>query len=285
MHILIFGSRGWIGSQFIDQLKDHNISYVEATSRADNEVSVENEIMATKPTHVISFIGRTHGGKYNTIDYLEQPGKLQENMKDNLYGPFVLAQVTQKHNIHYSYLGTGCIFCQDDPTSKLYTENDQPDFFGSSYSTVKGFTDRMMHFFPHVLNLRIRMPITNEVHIRNFITKITQYENVCSIPNSMTVLPTMFPLMIDMMKNNVTGTINLTNPGLISHNEILTMYKEIVDPNFTWRNFDIEQQNAQLASKRSNNQLDTQRLQQLYPNVPHIKDAVRSCLVAMKHYK
>ena len=38
-------------------------------------------------------------------------------------------------------------------------------------------------------------------------------------------------------------------------NEILTMYKEIVDPNFTWENFDIEEQNKILDSKRSNNYL------------------------------
>ena len=42
----------------------------------------------------------------------------------------------------------------------------------------------------------------------------------------MTVLPELLPKVIDMMKNNLTGTLNLTNPGLISHNEILEMFKE-----------------------------------------------------------
>ncbi len=42
------------------------------------------------------------------------------------------------------------------------------------------------------------------------------------------------------MKNKTIGTINLTNPGLITHNEILTMYKEIVDPDFRWENLNIE---------------------------------------------
>ena len=81
------------------------------------------------------------------------------------------------------------------------------------------------------------MPITGEENSRNFITKITNYEYICSIPNSMTVLPELLPLVLDMMKNKTVGTINLTNPGLISHNEILEMYKEIVDPEFTWKNF------------------------------------------------
>ena len=67
------------------------------------------------------------------------------------------------------------------------------------------------------------MPITDEYNKRNFITKITTYEYICSIPNSMTVLPELLPKVLNMMENNIVGTLNLTNPGLIAHNEILQM--------------------------------------------------------------
>ena len=60
---------------------------------------------------------------------------------------------------------------------------------------------------------------------------------VCSVPNSMTVLPELLPYVLEMMKMKKTGTINLTNPGLISHNEILDMFKEIVDPEFYLQKF------------------------------------------------
>ena len=63
-----------------------------------------------------------------------------------------------------------------------FTEESLPNFFGSSYSIVKGFTDRMMHMFENnTLNLRIRMPITASSNKRNFITKIVSYEKICSI--------------------------------------------------------------------------------------------------------
>ena len=55
----------------------------------------------------------------------------------------------------------------------------------------------------------------------------------------MTILPELLPLVLDMMNNKLTGTVNLTNPGLISQNEILQMYKDIVNPKFTWKNFTI----------------------------------------------
>ena len=136
-----------------------------------------------------------------------------------------------------------------------------------------------MKFFDNsVLNLRIRMPITAEYNTRNFITKITTYEKICSIPNSMTVIPELLPKVLDMMKNRVTGTINLTNPGLISHNEILEMYREIVDTNFVWKNFSEKEQRKILTSDRSNNYLDTQKLEQMYPDVKNIKESVRDVL-------
>lgn len=283
--LLIFGSKGWIGNQFIEYLnanKDENITYIETNVRADNEQLVTDVIMAHSPTHIISFIGRTYGGDFNTIDYLEQPGKLTDNVRDNLYAPMVLANLSYKFNIHYTYLGTGCIFSQEDPTKKSYMETDNPDFFGSSYSTVKGFTDRLMRLYPNTLNLRIRMPIVDFEHPRNFITKITQYEKICSMPNSMTVLPDFYPIILDMMKNKETGTMNLVNPGLITHNEILEMYKEIVNPDFTWSNFSIEEQNQILKSKRSNNHLNTSKLEKLYPSILPIHYSVRNCLLKYK---
>lgn len=283
MKVLVYGANGWIGNQFIKQLKYQYIEYIEGISRVDiiNEVIIEIE--KHKPTHVLSLIGRTHGKVgnkiYPTIDYLEQDGKLVENIRDNLFSPLVLATICQKRNIHFTYFGTGCIFEYDNIHINGFDEKSIPNFFGSSYSIVKGFTDQLMYLYDNVLNLRIRMPITYEHNSRNFITKITNYEKICSIPNSMTVLPELIPIAIDMMNKNLTGTINMTNPGVISHNEILEMYKEIVDPNFTWTNFTIEEQNKILYAKRSNNFLNTSKLKKLYPNVKHIKDAVRDCLI------
>jgi dTDP-4-dehydrorhamnose reductase len=288
MKVLVYGSNGWIGQQFIDLLTHHNIDFIKGISRVNNLEEVKQELINASPTHVISFIGRTHGTIddkiYTTIDYLEEKGKLYENIRDNLYSPFMLSVICKEMNIHYTYLGTGCIFKYDEyhlcEENNGFSEKSEPNFFGSAYSIVKGFTDKIMRelFQQNTLNLRIRMPITDNRNSRNFITKITTYEKICSIPNSMTVLPELLPKVIEMMKQNITGTINLTNPGLISHNEILEMYKEIVDPTFVWTNFTEEEQKQVINSERSNNYLDTSKLEYLFPDVMSIKDAVRHCL-------
>ena len=165
-----------------------------------------------------------------------------------------------------------------------FIESSLPNFFGSGYSTCKRFygsfnADVRGKDFK---SCAYRMPIVGEDNPRNFITKITTYEKICSIPNSMTVLPELLPLVVDMMMNGVVGTLNLTNPGLISHNEMLQMYKELVDPDFTWQNFTVEEQAKILGfGYRSNNFLDTSRLESLY-KVKHIKESVRDILTNYK---
>ena len=297
--VLVFGGNGWIGSKVVELLQNANITVIKSMCRADDIKMIQRELDLIKNvTHIMSFIGRTHGVYNNevigTIDYLEKPGKLVENMNDNLFSPIGLAEISKKNGIHFTYLGTGCIFEYNEKTHLYgnvetgFLETDLPNFFGSSYSIVKGYTDRLMQllYSDSTLNARIRMPITDEQDSpRNFITKITSYKKVCSMPNSMTVLDELLPVLIEMALNKQVGTVNLTNPGLITHNEILEMYKEIVDPEFTWSNFTIDEQNQILASKRSNNCLDTTKLTNIslsFKNpVTTIKEAVRNVLQRM----
>lgn len=281
--VCVFGAKGWIGTQIVPLFEQlgWEVDIPPENIRADDELAVRAYIGITEPDRVVCVLGRTHGPGCGTIDYIED--KLPLNIRDNLFAPLTLALACKERNIHFSYLGTGCIFEYDEHNGKTtFTEEDMPNFQGSGYSIVKGFTDRIMRQLPKdVLQVRIRMPITGQVHPRNFITKIVNYDKVCSMENSMTVLPDLLPCFVDMIKKALTGTVNLTNPGTISHNTILGLYKDIVDPTFTWKNFTVEEQNEILKSKRSNNQLDTSLLQLIFPEVPNINEAVKRCLQTM----
>ena len=239
----------------------------------------------------MSLIGRTHGPGFGTIDYLEQPGKLVENMKDNLYAPLTLASVAAELGIHMLYMGTGCIFEYDaahpmpsatgsaEPAG--FSEAALPNFFGSSYSTVKGYTDRLMEelYGDTCLNVRIRMPISSQDNPRNFISKIIAYPKICSIPNSMTVLDDILPCLADCMEQKVVGTLNATNPGVIDHTTILTWYKELQNPSHTWEEVtNRELVGSLVRGARSNNRLETDRIEALCPTLPPIGVSVRRLL-------
>lgn len=278
---LVYGHAGWIGQKYCEYANSH-VEVVHGTARADDVDAIKAEMQEVGPSHVVCIIGRTHGPGCGTIDWLEQPGHLKHNVRDNLFGPFVLARECEARRIKLTYMGTGCIFKFTDEQA-VFTEEDLPNFFGSSYSIVKGFTDQIVKLFPDtVLNCRIRMPISSDHSTRNFITKITTYEKICSIPNSMTVLEELLPVMVNMGMRGITGTFNMTNPGLISHNEILQMYKNTVDPKFTWKNFSYEEQLKILAADRSNNELDTSKLLKFYPTIRPIHQAVAETLKDMK---
>ena len=63
-----------------------------------------------------------------------------------------------------------------------------------------------------------------------------------------------------MMHIQTTGVYNFCNPGAISHNEILDMYKKYIDPTYTYTNFTLDEQAAILKAGRSNNTLDHTKL-------------------------
>ena len=286
MKVFIIGHKGWIGKMYLELFEKDNIEYCYSNNRGESN-EILNEIMNSNCTHVLCVMGRTHGelnGTYfNTIDYLQHNETLHQNVNDNLFVPLRLAMFLQNTNIHFTYMGTGCIYNYDDEhtTTNMvgFNDEDTPNFFGSNYSIVKGFTNELMKY-TNALVLRIRMPITSKNDPRNFITKITKYDKICSIPNSMSVLDELLPVSIRMMNQNKSGLYNFTNPGSISHNEILTFYKKYVDPEFTWQNFTLEDQDMVLKSKRSNNYLTTEKLRNEY----HINDIRLAVIIALQNY-
>lgn len=287
MKLLILGHNGWIGKKFKKYLNTipEKIDIITCNTRIHDN-NFENIIIDLKPTHIISFIGRTSGkiGKYiyNNIDFLEQPTTFNINVKDNLYVPVLLGLICKKHQIHFTNITTGCIYTQNDFTYS-FKEDDLPNFTGSNYSIIKGYTDQLLRFFNNIhLNFRIRLPITDLNEPKNLITKLSKYKKILSIPNSMTILNDIFPIIYDMSKKNMSGTYNLTNPGLITHNEILELYKKFVDPNFKWENYTEEEQNKLLSAKRCNNYLCTKKIQTLYPDLKNIKDSLKNI---MNQYK
>jgi len=278
MRVLVYGASGWIGQQFL-QNTTHTV--IVGKERPDDYEAAAAEIESVAPDAVCSFLGRTHGTGASTIDYLEQPGKLYENMRDNFVAPIHLAQICDSLRIQFVYLGTGCIYTYSGD-KRLFSEEDAPNFFGSSYSIMKGFTNTEMQRFAHTLHLRIRMPISREVSSRNFIDKLVSYPNICSIPNSMTVLDDMWSILDRMIERRTVGTFNMVNPGLVDHDWVLEQYRRLLDPTHTWTSVTYDEQMKFIKSHRSNNELTTAKLEAFCTaeglSLPGIKDSIIRCL-------
>ena len=135
--------------------------------------------------------------------------------------------------------------------------------------------EELIKEYDNVLQLRLRMPIDDDLqNPRNFIHKIANYAKVVNVPNSMTVLNELVPLAIEGAKRRLVGVYNFTNPGVISHNEVLQLYKEYCDADFTWENFSLEEQSEILAAPRSNNELDATKLKRAFSNILDIRESL-----------
>ena len=130
-----------------------------------------------------------------------------------------LADACHVAGVHLTTYATGCIFHYDqdfpEGSGKGFTEADTPNFTGSYYSHTTANVEGLLKEYPNVLILRVRMPIVGDLtYARNFIHKILKYEKIVNIPNSMTVLPELLPMSIEMAKRGLTGERRRGGGGL-----------------------------------------------------------------------
>lgn len=279
---LLYGKNGWIGGKLIQLLRAQGKTVHLGDARLQDREHVQREIEQYRPTHVLNAAGVT--GRPN-VDWCED--HKEETIRTNVIGTLNLADLCHIHNIHCTMYATGCIYEYDDAHpwgGAGFTEEDAPNFFGSFYSKTKAMVESLLRVYANVLVLRVRMPISDDLSERNFITKIVKYEKVVNVPNSMTILTDLLPVSLIMSERKLTGVYNFCNPGAISHNEILDLYKQYIDPEFTYTNFTIEEQDKILKAKRSNNELDCSKMVQALPDVEikPIKEAIHGVFQRMR---
>ncbi|KAF2157641.1 UDP-4-keto-6-deoxy-glucose-3,5-epimerase/ UDP-4-keto-rhamnose-4-keto-reductase [Myriangium duriaei CBS 260.36] len=280
---LIWGGRGWIAGHLQDLLKSQGKQAHVTTVRMEDREAVIKVIDEIKPTRILNCAGCT--GRPN-VDWCED--NKQETIRSNVIGTLNLADVCYLKGIHLTVFATGCIYAYDKTHTmggKGYVEEDAANFDGSFYSATKSKVETIMNFYPNVLTLRLRMPVSDDLHSRNFVTKIASYSRVVDIPNSNTILTDLLPASILLSEHKDTGVYNFTNPGAISHNEVLALFKKIVRPSFEWQNFSLEEQSKVIKAGRSNCELDTtklvDKLAEYDYKVPEIHEAYEQCFQRM----
>ncbi|XP_059664927.1 trifunctional UDP-glucose 4,6-dehydratase/UDP-4-keto-6-deoxy-D-glucose 3,5-epimerase/UDP-4-keto-L-rhamnose-reductase RHM1-like [Cornus florida] len=274
LKFLIYGRTGWIGGLLGKICEKQGIPFEYGRGRLEERSQLLADIQNVKPTHVLNAAGVT--GRPN-VDWCES--HKPETIRTNVSGTLTLADVCREHGLLLMNYATGCIF-EFDAEHPMgsgigFKEEDKPNFTGSFYSRTKAMVEDLLKEYDNVCTLRIRMPISSDLrNPRNFITKITRYDKVVNIPNSMTVLDELLPISVEMLKRGCRGIWNFTNPGVVSHNEILEMYKNYIDPNFQWTNFSLEELAKAVVAPRSNNEMNASKLKSEFPNLLPIKESL-----------
>jgi dTDP-glucose 4,6-dehydratase len=282
MKILMYGATGWIGTMLLHLLRQEECTVLPAKARLQNVYDVEAELDAIKPDRVVLCAGIT--GRPN-VDWCESHP--EETAAVNFYGTVGLVKACEQRNVHITNFATGCIFEYDDkhPIGGAgFTEQSAPNFFGSYYSKTKAAAEAATLDCQTHLLLRVRMPITCDLSPRCFVTKIATYPKIVNVPNSMTVLPDLLPLAVQLILHGDVGVYNFVNPGVVSHAEILDAYKAVVDPFYTYVVMDQAEHDTVTVAKRSNNALDTTKLQARFPEarIPLAIESIKKLFQANK---
>lgn len=281
---LIWGGEGWVAGHLKTLLESQGKEVHTTTIRMENREAVLAELDRVKPTHVLNAAGCT--GRPN-VDWCED--NKETTIRSNVIGTLNLTDACFLKGIHVTVFATGCIYQYDEEHpigGKGFLETDPANFAGSFYSETKAHVEEIMKYYNNVLILRLRMPVSDDLHPRNFVTKISKYERVVDIPNSNTILTDLLPASILLAEHNEKGIYNFTNPGAISHNEVLTLFRDIVRPEFQWKNFSLEEQAKVIKAGRSNCKLDStkliNKLKEYGYEVPEIHEAYKRCFERMK---
>lgn len=243
--ILVFGN-GWIGNRLAAEFKAEIV-------RADitNRIAVQAALERRAPTVVINAAGKT--GRPNIDGCEDNPSG---TLLVNTAGPILLAEECLSRGIFMVHLGSGCVY---EGFGEPFTEDDPPNFFGSIYSRSKALSEAALKNLP-VLQLRIRMPFDGTPHPRNLITKLVAYPKIISVANSLTYIDDLLVAADYLIRTRKTGIWNVVNPGAVTHEQILELYRSIVDPNHKFETMTLAELSKVTKAGRSNCVLDAGKL-------------------------
>ncbi len=270
MKILIIGG-GYVGHRCKDAWDD----VVLYSGRINSKEDVLKLIDEYTPDAILNAAGVR--GKPN-VDWCED--HKMETILGNTVLPIIIAGACQDKGVYLLHIGSGCVYYGDSPhADKAWRENDpaNPEVI---YSKSKYSADLVLSELPNVGIGRIRMPIDHIPSAGNLIDKLSSFEKISDVENSVTVVEDMIETFYKLMEKKAQGIFHVTNPGTIKHREIIELYEEIVDPNHKneWiSNEDLVKQG--LTQKgRSNNFLTSERLEAIGIHMREVHEAMRDTM-------
>jgi len=270
--ILLMGASGYLGSHLKKAFEAAGMKVRVSKARLDERGVLRDEIEFHGPRSVVCAAGIS--GR-PTVEWCET--HKAETIKDNVLGQLMVVDVCKEKNIHCVLLGTGQVYQYDEahtPGSGIgFKESEAPNYYGSFYAKMRVQLESLLQHYDHVLNLRILYPISSDMHEKSLLTKLIKYSTVLSIPTSMTIIDALFPYVVKMVQQDVSGCYNFTCRGAITNNDILELYKKHINPELTWKN-PPEEETARMMKVKPHAELNTDKLAALFPDLPTAHQAM-----------
>lgn len=293
MRIYLLGQNGYVGGWIYRHFSQlDGVEVIPVSVDVTDRTAVQEALKDARDPEggasghgvvVINATGKT--GKPN-VDWCED--HRLETAKVNIDGALNVSEVASEQGNYVVQIGSGCIFETDssrqlaDGSPYEFTEDDEPNFFGSYYSQTKAVVEGALKEVPNVCVLRIRMPIEGSENPKNLLNKLLKYEKVVNVPNSVTVMEDLMPFIERVIEKRVVGPLNAVNPGVYQHKELLERYREIVEPDREFHYIGLEEFEGMTVAKRSNCVLSTKKCEELGIAMPHFTESLPRVLEAYR---
>jgi dTDP-4-dehydrorhamnose reductase len=279
--ILLFGSTGYIGSEFKKQLPEQNIKFFcwENTRKTCFD-QLQTLSKHQKITIAINAAGYT--GKPN-VDACEK--NKEETFYGNVLWPHLLSQWCSLNNIKLLHVSSGCIYTGNTLDKTGFTEEDEPNFTFkqnncSFYSGTKALSEQTVLFNEKTYVCRLRIPFESNDNSRNYISKILKYTKLLNAENSCSNKQDFVRVCIEMIKKEVPyGIYNIVNSGSLTTESLIGKLKNTIAKN---KNFNIisekEFYSSCVITPRSNCILNNSKILKCGIQLDHINDSIDKCL-------
>jgi nucleoside-diphosphate-sugar epimerase len=275
--LLFYGANGFLGGYFLQILSNipdaAHFQVIHGTARLDDRTALLEEVSRVKPHRIVCMAGIAGKPDISWCD--KNP---IETIRVNLVGQLNVldvASVVQKPEaIHCR----GGIYEYDNGEHKVnsgrgFAEENAPNFNKLFYYEMRMELERLLRSYPNVLNLRIMYPTVSDLtNPKSLVSKLIKYEQIKSIPISISMLDDLWPVAVHMVQKGILGTFNFNNPGTITHEQILQLYKEHVNSAHVWTSVPFD-------SSRPAAELSARKLLDLGYSIPNIQDSIKSMMI------
>jgi UDP-glucose 4,6-dehydratase len=231
--IILFGTTGYIGSEFKRQLEQLNANFICWPNGANTTFESLEKWYEKQGYPVIDAVINAAGytGRPN-VDACEK--NKETTIHANIIFPQILTDWCILNDIPLGHVSSGCIYSGRRDDGKAFTEEDEPNFSFtqnncSIYSGIKVMSEKLVRKWEKSYVWRLRMPFEEHDNPRNLISKLLKYSKLLNAENSISNKEEFVSACIQTMVKNVPyGIYNVTNTGYVSTKTIAEKIKNTI---------------------------------------------------------
>ncbi len=282
--IILFGSNGYIGSEFKKQLEELKLPFFQ-WPHAHKTTFKDLEKWYDEAGYPLI------GAAINAAGYTGKPNvdACELNKEDTLHGnviwPQILTDWCALNDIPLGHVSSGCIYQGRREDGKTFTEEDDPNFTckknnGSFYSGTKAIGETVVSKWEKSYIWRLRIPFEEYSGPRNYITKMVKYEKLLQAENSISNKQEFVRACIQTITKKVPyGIYNVTNTGYLTTDKLVEKLKNTIAKDKQFKLIDeTELYNGIATAKRSNCVMDNSKLLSTGITMRTVDEAIDYCL-------